>query len=126
MKTLLSLFLSFFIGLYSGFAQEELSEASGHRHTLGISIQLYPAGIITTLNGEFIHSDKSSLLLRIGGNFADRKDYSDYNDNEKGSGFGGHIRLSRYFQLGSGKIIAGLNADVWNMWIKWKNDIGEA
>jgi len=126
MKTIISFTYLFFAFLSSAHAQEELNETSYHRHTLGISFQLYPAGVITTITTEYIQINNSSLLLRIGGNFADRKDYSDYNDNETGAGFGGTIGYRRYFHMGNGKIIAGLNTDIWNMWINWKNDIGEA
>lgn len=126
MKTIVAFTTIFFAFLSSTPAEDKPDEASDQRHILGVSLQLYPAGIIATINSEFIYTVNSSLFIRVGGNFTDRKDYSDYNDNEKGSGFGGTIGYRRHFHLGSGKIITGINSDIWNMWINWKNDIGEA
>lgn len=106
-------------------AQQSLSEKQGTNTKLGISGQLYPAGIILTLNAEFQKDAKSSLVIRGGGNFADRKDFSPYNENEKGNGIGGSIGYHRYYALWKGNFVAGINSDIWNMWIYWKNKIGK-
>lgn len=106
------------------FAQQTPNTTSGAKTNLGISSQIYPAGIIFTLNAEFSNNAKSSLVLRGGGNFADRKDFSPYNDNEKGNGFGASIGYRRHFKLWRGNLVAGINSDIWNMWIDWKNNIG--
>lgn len=107
------------------YSQTVQKENSTKRTDLGLSVQLYPAGIIATVNAEIFLKEKSSLLFRIGGNIADRKDFSPYNDNEKGNGYGGTIGYRKHFNLKRGNIIVGLNTDVWNMWIDWKNDIGK-
>ena len=62
----------------------------------------------------------------MGGNFTDRQDFSDYNDHEEGSGFGGTFGYRKHFPQKSGDFIVGLNADIWNMWIQWYNDYGFA
>ncbi len=92
---------------------------------LGLTFQWYPAGIIATANAEVYSGHKSSILFRIGGNFANRKDFSHWNDNEKGNGFGVTVGFRKHFIIGKGELITGLNADVWNMWINWKNNTGE-
>lgn len=92
---------------------------------LGVSIQHYPAGIISCLTFENYISQKASLMFRLGLNYADRQDFSPYNDNEKGKGFGGSMGYRRHFELKKGQIVGGLHCDIWNMWINWKNDIGE-
>ena len=107
------------------YSQTSAKEVQTKRTDLGLSVQFYPAGIIATANAEIFLKEKSSLLFRLGGNFANRKDFSPYNDKEKGNGFGGTIGYRKHFNLKKGKIIVGLNTDVWNMWIDWKNDIGE-
>ena len=110
---------------FQSISQTDKKEDSNRRTVLGLSVQLYPAGIITTANAEIVFKEKSSLLFRLGANFANRKDFSQYNDNEKGNGFGGTIGYRKHFNLKRGNIIVGLNTDVWNMWIDWKNNIGE-
>lgn len=96
------------------------------RIDLGASIQLYPAGIIPTINLEKYQNDKYSWLIRLGVNLADRQDFSPVNDNETGWGFGGSLGYRRHMPYKNGEFVLGLNMDVWNMWIDWKDDIGLA
>ncbi|MGX1929724.1 hypothetical protein [Flagellimonas sp. 2504JD4-2] len=124
MKTQLGLFclLLFLLGNKTSWAQD----SSAHYPVyLGVSVQVYPAGIIPTINLDHAISEKSSVLLRLGGNFVDRKDFSDVNVTEEGEGFGGSIGYRRHFPSGKGKFIAGLNLDVWSLNIDW-TDIGPA
>jgi hypothetical protein len=107
-------------------SSENIDSNKAKRTDLGLSVQWYPAGIITTLNSELFSENKSSMLLRLGGNFANRRDYSPYNDNEKGSGFGGTLGYRWHFYGKCGCFVAGFNTDIWNAWINWKNDIGQA
>ena len=89
------------------------------KNTLGLSAQVYPAGFIPTINYEHFLNGPSSLLFRFGGNFVDRQDFSDVNETEEGSGFGGTIGYRRHFSLTKGKLVAGLNFDIWNLNIDW-------
>ncbi len=93
---------------------------------LGISVQGYPAGVIPTVNLERYHSETSSFLFRVGGNFVDRQDFSDENDEETGAGFGASVGYRKHFPVGNGKIVAGFHTDFWNLWIDWENDVGTA
>jgi hypothetical protein len=116
----------FFISFHDvAFSQTSTKEVTTKRTDIGLSVQFYPAGIIATANAELFFNRKSSMFFRLGGNFANRKDYSPYNDNEKGNGFGGTIGYRYHFNLKKGNIIVGLNTDVWNMWINWKDNIAE-
>jgi len=118
-------FILFFSLLSLAYAQTDQQLSENKRRDLGLSLQYYPAGVITTINAEFFYSPKASMVYRIGGNFTDRQDFSEYNDEETGLGFGGSAGYHKHFVLGQGEIIAGLNTDIWNMWIYWTNDIGE-
>lgn len=107
-----------------GYAQDaEPKKIDGNKTNLGVSLQVYPAGIIPTANLELYFSEKSSLLFRLGGNIVDRQDFSDENEEETGGGFGGSIGYRRHFALNKGKIIAGFNTDIWNLDIDWRDTI---
>jgi len=86
---------------------------------LGVSAQFYPAGFIPTLNLEHNISNDLSVLFRVGANFTDRKDFSDQNITEEGSGFGGSVGLRKHYTWGKGEAIIGFNADIWSMNIDW-------
>ncbi len=114
----------FFASVTKILAQSDLKTKEASETILGLSEQVYPAGLITTLNTEVFVRENSSLIFRVGGNFANRKDFSPYNDNEKGSGFGGSLGYRKYFHRQKGSFLAGINTDVWNMWIDWQNNPG--
>ncbi len=100
-------------------------EGTNAKHTdLGLSVQLYPAGIIPTINLERYITENESLLFRLGGNIIDRQDFSDENDQEEGGGFGGSFGYRKHFPLNKGKIVAGVHFDVWNLWIDWEDNNG--
>ncbi|PWL37777.1 hypothetical protein DKG77_13465 [Flagellimonas aquimarina] len=94
------------------------------RTDLGVSLQVYPAGIIPTINLEHFLNENSSLLFRLGVNFVDRQDFSDVNLTEEGEGFGGSIGFRKHYPSGKGKFIAGFNVDVWSLNIDWTDTIG--
>ncbi|MDT0605436.1 hypothetical protein [Croceitalea rosinachiae] len=97
---------------------------SDKRTDLGLSLQVYPAGIIPTVNLDHYFNEKSSLLVRAGLNIVDRQDFSDVNVTEKGTGFGGSVGYRKHFPSGKGKFIAGLNLDVWSLNIDWTDLVG--
>lgn len=101
------------------------SIANGQNTGFGVSFQAYPAGVIPTLNLQHGINENTSVLLRVGANFTDRKDFSDVNISEEGEGFGGSLGIRKHFPSGKGEFIAGLNLDVWSMNIDWI-DIGPA
>lgn len=90
---------------------------------LGTSIQVYPAGIIPTINYEQSLNEKSSILYRLGVNIIDRQDFSDENDDETGFGYGGSIGYRLHFPSGNNEFIAGINLDLWNTRIDWQDNL---
>jgi hypothetical protein len=90
---------------------------------IGGSVQVYPAGVILNLVGMKNLSDRKAILLRLGINLANRKDFSEYNDKETGGGFGASIGYRYFFPIKTGNFFAGLNTDIWNMWINWENEV---
>uniref|UniRef100_UPI003306329A hypothetical protein n=2 Tax=uncultured Croceitalea sp. TaxID=1798908 RepID=UPI003306329A len=114
-----------FIIIIFGFTSLIAQDVSDKRTDLGVSVQLYPAGIIPTVNLEYYLEENASLLFRLGLNIVDRQDFSDFNLTEEGTGFGGSVGYRRHFPSGKGKFIAGLNIDIWSLTIDW-TDVGPA
>ncbi len=96
---------------------------SNKKIEIGTELQLYPVGYMTMLTSNIFLNDKWAIRLRLGGNFADRQDFSDYNDDEKAEGFGATAGFVRYFPYKNGHFIAGAYFDTWNMWTRWKDGI---
>jgi hypothetical protein len=123
MKSKPTIFVAFIFFEIVSFSYAQTNE-NKNNNLYGVSAQFYPAGIIATLNAEYFISENISLIYRLGGNFVDRKDFSNENDNETGAGFGGSFGFRKHFPQKKGTVIAGLNLDAWNLWIDWKNDVG--
>lgn len=121
-KSTILLLSAMFLFFY-GHSQTVIKINNNTKMDMGISLQAYPAGYIPTLNLEHYPDKRTSLVYRLGANIVDRKDFSDENDQETGAGFGGSIGYRKHFQLKKGKVIAGLNVDVWNLWIDWENNV---
>ena len=105
--------------LASQIAAQDESLPTGSTSYLGASFQVYPAGFIPTANYENFLSEKASLVFRLGANITDRQDFSDVNDTEEGEGFGGSIGYRKHYHFNKGKIIVGLNTDIWSLQIDW-------
>jgi hypothetical protein len=116
MKLTLSSLFALLLMITTSYAQDQ---DFIKRTDLGVSLQVYPAGIIPTVNVEHYFNEKSSLLVRAGLNIVDRQDFSDFNETEEGTGFGGSVGYRKHFPSGKGKFIAGLNVDVWSLNIDW-------
>lgn len=123
-KKLLLFFGLLFLSI--SHAQNDVNEvALDHEKKIeiGAELQLYPAGVMPMITSNVFLNDKWALRFRIGGNFADRQDFSEYNDNEVASGFGATIGVVRYFPYGKGNFIIGASVDTWNMWTDWKDGL---
>ena len=90
---------------------------------IGAELQFYPAGYMPTITANFFVKEHLAIRVRVGGNFADRSDFSIYNDEEKAKGFGGTIGVQRYFPYWKGNFIVGIYVDGWNMWTDWKDNV---
>ncbi len=106
----------------NSFAQES-PENTKNKIEIGAEVQGYPAGIMPMITSSFFWNEKWAVRVRIGGNFADRQDFSDYNENEVASGFGATIGVVRYFPYKKGNFSIGAYIDFWNMWTDWKENL---
>jgi len=90
--------------------------------TFGIEGQVYPAGQMYGLRGEYYLSPKSELNLRVGYNSAFRKDFSGLNDNEQGGGWGFTPGYRYNFASGYLKnFFVGARCDFWWLSIDWRD-----
>lgn len=106
-------------------AQNEKDRADGNVE-FGAELQLYPVGIMPTITSNIFIKNNLALRFRVGGNFANRQDFSGYNDDEIAKGFGVSMGLVKYFPYRKGNFIAGFTIDGWNMWTNWKDDVNTA
>ena len=119
---LLVLFFIFCITSTLSFSQNIKNHKSKHNSAFGVSAQVYPSGIIPTINFEYHLTENTSLQYRLGVNIIDRQDYSNENDEEKGLGFGGSFGYRYHVLFPKGEFIVGANLDLWSTWIDWKNN----
>jgi len=119
-KLLVALFL---IASFPGNAGAQSKEPLKHKVELGTELQLYPVGYMPMLTSNVFLNEKWALRFRIGGNFADRQDFSGFNDHETAEGFGGSAGVVRYIPYGNGHVIIGASIDTWNMWTDWKDGL---
>jgi len=126
MKTYqLFLILIFSISYTLSYSQNTKEQKSPHNSVFGASVQVYPSGIISTINYEYHLTKNTSIQHRLGVNIIDRQDYSTKNDEEKGFGLGGSMGYRFHFLKTKGEFIIGVNTDIWNTWIDWKNNINQ-
>ena len=122
MKSIVSIFFVLFFIIQTNAQDQDFTKKSD----LGVSVQVYPAGIIPTINYQKYFNEKSSLLIRAGLNIVDRQDFSEFNLTEEGTGFGGSVGYRRHYSAGKGEFIAGINLDVWSLDIDWTDSVGDA
>lgn len=88
----------------------------------GLEYQYYPAGHVPSLRAEYFTSSNYSLLVNLGLNITDRKDYSSKNDTEVGKGWGFGLGMNRYTNwLEKQKIYFGARIYLWQLAIDWTN-----
>lgn len=91
---------------------------------VGTELQLYPVGFMPLITSNIFLKEDWALRIRLGGNFANRQDFSGYNDDEVAKGFGGSIGIIKYFpSWWKGKTFVGATLDTWNMWTEWKDGL---
>jgi len=122
-KYFLSVFIILIFQIPAIHAQSGKNDFDQKISNLGVSVQVYPAGIIPTVNLEQYFTKRSSLVYRLGANIVDRQDFSAENDEEKGGGFGASIGYRIHYPLRNGEIITGINMDVWNLWVDWRDKL---
>lgn len=93
------------------------------RIDLGIEIQGYPAGIIPVITTNLFFANQLAFRIRAGGNFANRHNWSPYNDFETAQGYGGSLGLVTYHPYKIGHFTAGVTIDLWHMTTQWKDHL---
>lgn len=119
----LSLFNLFFLTVTLNAQKNNFLNSSSHSLGIpminfGAEIQYYPAGWIYSGRADLYWKKHNNANFRIGYNAADRKDFSSFNDNEKGGGFGASIGYRYYLGKRKG-LFAGLRTDIWQLNIDW-------
>ena len=126
MKTFQSILILTFLFISNlSFSQNQEDKKVKHNSAFGVSVQVYPSGVIPTINYEYYLTGNTSIQHRLGVNIIDRQDFSDENDEETGFGFGGTLGVRYHFTKPKGEFIIGTNLDLWNTWIDWKNNSNE-
>ncbi len=102
-----------------------LSACVSNRPALGVEVEAYPAGIIPGLHGQWEIDDRSALTARVAGNFTDRQDFGEH-DDESGGGFGGGVGYRSYLGPSREGWLWGARVDLWSLDIDWVDDPGTA
>lgn len=99
-----------------------LVSSQGNSQELGFEFQVYPTGIIPTLNFTNDINDRWSYTLRAGLNIFDHRDLG-VQDDEEGSGYGFGLGINRFLGSENTKWRLGLNTDVWFNSVEWMDGI---
>lgn len=102
-------------------AQTLPADESGARPALGLELQAYPAGLVGALHGQLPLGDDIAVTLRAGGNFTERRDWGEH-DDEEGQGLGGGLGLRTTVDAKGRRWILGARVDVWALEIDWRDD----
>ncbi len=87
---------------------------------LGLSLQAYPAGFIPALHVQSPLTNRDMVILFIGFNVTDRRDWGEHED-EEGSGIGAGLSLRHYFSRDRSGFFAGVRNDIWFLNIDWRD-----
>jgi len=83
----------------------------------GAEVRLYPAGVIGDFRLTFEASERELVLVTVGGNWTDRRDWGKH-QNEEGQGPGIGLGWLHRFGVPDGWIL-GARIDVWRLEIDW-------
>ena len=111
--------------LFSMMAFAQTSENNlNPKIEIGTELQFYPVGFMPMITSNVFIKENLALRFRLGGNFANRQDFSGYNDDEIAKGFGGSVGIVKYFpSWWQGRTFVGITVDTWNMWTKWQDGL---
>lgn len=88
---------------------------------LGVTIQVYPAGIILAGRTSVPIRTRSTLTVHAAYNRTDRRDFGEH-DNEEGGGPGLGLGLRRYLRARYDGWHLGVRTDLWFLEIDWGDD----
>ncbi|MBK8609161.1 MAG: hypothetical protein IPL84_04250 [Chitinophagaceae bacterium] len=122
----MKLFFSILCCLSCGivFAQEKEKTNTTGQLLVGADVKWYPAGWILGPSVAYLVSPKQVVSVGIGINLANRKDFSGLNDDEKGTGFGGHVGYRFLFNPTKSSFFLGARVDLWGLQMDWKDKVG--
>ena len=99
--------------LFSVISVDARAQAS-----VGLTLQAYPAGLITSIQGSISISPASQALAFVAWNATDRRDWGKH-DNEEGGGPGAGLAWRYYFSADHSGFFAGVRTDLWFLDIDW-------
>lgn len=114
------LFIICFTGVVLGIMTK--SANAQNAKTIGLEVQGYPAGVITTLRGGLEISPQQELSLRLGYNYTDRGDFGEH-ENEEGGGPGFSLGYRYYTGEELDGFFLGARANLWFLEIDWRDDL---
>jgi hypothetical protein len=89
--------------------------------TIGLQVQGYPAGVITTLRGGLEIDPQQEISLRVGYNLTRRGDFGEH-DNEEGGGPGFSLGYRYYVKDKLDGFFLGARTNLWFLEIDWRDD----
>ena len=92
-------------------------------NSLGVEVQVYPTGVISTLAGRWRVSERDAVTVNLGYNAADRGSNGEHQD-ETGGGPGAGMGVRRYYGEEHTGWLVGARADIWYLSIDWKDGVG--
>lgn len=96
--------------------------ATGQKaRTIGLEVQGYPSGVITTLRGGLELSSRQELSVRLGYNLTRRGDFGEH-DNEEGGGPGFSLGYRYYIKDELDGFFLGARTNLWFMEIDWRDE----
>lgn len=115
----------FFAGLNCVFIDlsgQEVDNSQKFFKELGLELQFYPAGFITSVRAMHQLRQKSALMMRIGYNNAQRQDFGEHND-EQGGGPGMSLGYRYYLSDNDlSRFFVAARLGIWFMNINWKDE----
>lgn len=88
---------------------------------VGARIQVYPAGVMSTLQHTSFTSDTRAWSIKLGYNTADRQDFG-VHDNEEGGGYGFGTDFRRYLKPGHKGFYGEVGLEFWFLKIRWRDE----
>lgn len=109
----------------AAFGAAALAACASRPPAPGFEVQAYPAGVIPGVHAQWELDESSALTARVAGNFTDRQDFGEH-DDERGGGFGAGLGYRRYLGSSREGWLWGARVDLWRLGIDWVDDPGTA
>ncbi len=104
--------------------QASLGQIPAGKSVAGLSLQVYPAGLIGNIQYAYQLAPKQTVTIYGGLNITNRRDWGEQ-DDETGVGVGPGIAWRYYLHQAPKGLYGGIRTDLWFLNIDWKQDTGE-